>query len=69
MPIMSGEETLSRLRSIREKVKIVASSGYNEQEFLEKFGNRVDGFLQKPYTALQVAEVVSHALAGSAASA
>jgi CheY-like chemotaxis protein len=50
-------------------VKIVASSGYNEREFREKFGNRVDGFLQKPYTASQVAQAVSHALAGSAASA
>ncbi len=69
MPIMGGEEALPRLRSIREKVKIVASSGYNEREFLEKFGDRVDGFLQKPYTASQVAQVVSHALTGSAASA
>jgi len=69
MPVMSGEETLTRLRTIREKVKIVASSGYNEREFREKFGNRVDGFLQKPYTASQVAQVVSNALAGSAASA
>jgi len=69
MPIMSGEETLARLRSIRAKVKIVASSGYNEREFLEKFGDRVDGFLQKPYTAAQVAQVVAHALTGSAASA
>jgi CheY-like chemotaxis protein len=69
MPIMSGEETLTRLRGIREKIKIIASSGYNEREFLEKFGDRVDGFLQKPYTASQVAQVVSHALTGSAASA
>jgi PAS domain S-box-containing protein len=69
MPIMSGEETLTRLRSLRKKVKIVASSGYNEREFREKFGSRVDGFLQKPYTASQVAQAVSNALAGSAASA
>jgi CheY-like chemotaxis protein len=69
MPFMSGEEALTRLRSIREKVKIVASSGYNEREFRDKFGSRVDGFLQKPYTASQVAQAVSRALTASAASA
>jgi two-component system cell cycle sensor histidine kinase/response regulator CckA len=69
MPFMSGEEALTRLRSIREKVKIVGSSGYHEREFLDKFGDRVDGFLQKPYTASQVAQAVSRALKASAASA
>ena len=69
MPMMSGEEALPRLRSIQEKVKIVATSGYNEREFLDKFGDRVDGFLQKPYTASQVAQAVSQAINGSAASA
>ena len=69
MPMLSGEETVTRLREIRKTVKIVASSGYNEQDFREKFGNRVDGFLQKPYTASQLARAVSEGLRGSAASA
>ena len=69
MLVMSTEEILSGLRAIRNKVKIVASSGYNEREFTEKFAGRMDGFLQKPYTASQLSQVVSLTIAGSAASA
>jgi PAS domain S-box-containing protein len=69
MPLVNGEEILPRLRGIRQRVKILASSGYNEHEFENRFGERLDGFLHKPYTATQVADAISRALAGSAASA
>ncbi|HEY2016410.1 MAG TPA: CHASE3 domain-containing protein [Bryobacteraceae bacterium] len=58
MPIMSGEEALPKLRSIRKEVRVIASSGYNEVEALAKFGQDIDGFIQKPYTAAQLAQKI-----------
>jgi PAS domain S-box-containing protein len=62
MPVMSGEETLKRLKEIRPDVPVIASSGYNEIEALRRFGQGVRGFLQKPYRAAQLAEKVRGAL-------
>ncbi len=62
MPVMSGEETLKQLKSLRENVLVIASSGYNEIEALRRFGQGVGGFLQKPYRAAQLVEKVRNAL-------
>lgn len=62
MPVMSGEETLKRLKEICPDVLVIASSGYNEVEVLRRFGQGVRGFLQKPYRAAQLAEKVRGAL-------
>jgi PAS domain S-box-containing protein len=58
MPIMSGEETLAKLKTLRPFVKVIASSGYNEIEALRRFGEGVAAFLQKPYRASQLVEKV-----------
>jgi DNA-binding NtrC family response regulator len=59
MPHMSGEEALSELRKIRPEVKVVISSGYSEAETMTLFqGQRVSGFVQKPYTFKGLAEKV-----------
>jgi CheY-like chemotaxis protein len=63
MPGMSGEETLPELRKIRPEVKVLVSSGYSEAEAMAIFsGQRVSGFVQKPYTAASLAERVKDAL-------
>jgi PAS domain S-box-containing protein len=62
MPGLSGEETLERLRSIRANIPIVISSGYSELVAQRRFGNRIDGFLQKPYTVTDFGRVVQTAL-------
>jgi PAS domain S-box-containing protein len=50
MPHMSGEETFIELRRIRNDIKILLSSGYNEQDVFKRFsGENIDGFIQKPY--------------------
>ena len=60
MPEMSGEETLPELRKIRPEVKVLVSSGYSEDETMTVFGGqRVTGFIQKPYTSKGIAEKVN----------
>jgi CheY-like chemotaxis protein len=64
MPVMSGEETLKELRNIRPEVPVILSSGYNETESIQHFsGERLNGFIQKPYTAAQLAEKMKAILA------
>lgn len=50
MPRMDGEETFRELRRIKSDVRVLMSSGYNEQEVTQKFvGKGLAGFIQKPY--------------------
>ena len=63
MPHMNGEELLPQLRKVRPDVKVVVSSGYSESEVLALFqGQRVSGFIQKPYTSKSIAERVKASL-------
>jgi CheY-like chemotaxis protein len=54
MPVMGGEETLERLMELFPGLLVLASSGYDEREAQQRFGNRIADFLQKPYTAAQL---------------
>ena len=59
MPVLSGEEALRQLKSIRPNAKIVLSSGFNEVEAIQRFaGKGLAGFIQKPYTAAALAEQI-----------
>jgi signal transduction histidine kinase len=59
MPNMNGEEVLPELRKLRAEVRVVVSSGYSESETMVLFkGQRVSGFIQKPYTAAALADKV-----------
>ena len=50
MPVMNGAETFQALRTIDPTVKIILSSGYNENEATQRFvGQDLAAFLQKPY--------------------
>jgi CheY-like chemotaxis protein len=64
MPGMSGAEALPELRKIRPGVKAIVSSGYTEAETMALFkGQRVSGFIQKPYTPHQLVNKLRSALA------
>ncbi len=64
MPVMDGVETLRRLRAIRPRVPVVVTSGFDEREAMRRFrGDAVDAFLQKPYRAARVAQVIRDVLA------
>jgi CheY-like chemotaxis protein len=63
MPVMSGEEAFMWLQKIRQDVRVVLSSGYNEAEATRRFtGKGLAGFVQKPYTAARLAEKMKLAL-------
>jgi CheY-like chemotaxis protein len=51
MPHVDGEACFRELRTLQPDVKVLLSSGYNEQEVISRFvGRGVAGFIQKPYT-------------------
>jgi CheY-like chemotaxis protein len=66
MPVMNGEECLTQLRSIRADVPVLLSSGFSETEAASRFRSAgVTRFLQKPYTAQYLAELVKATLTSS----
>ncbi len=63
MPVMSGEETLERLKSAWPSVPVILSSGFNEAQAVQRFeGKGLAGFLQKPYRASALLEKISAVL-------
>jgi CheY-like chemotaxis protein len=62
MPGMRGEETFRRLKAIRPDVPVLLCSGFDELEAARRFqGGGIAGFLQKPYTVVQLAVKVKSA--------
>ena len=49
MPVMNGAETLSKIRSMDPKIKIILSSGYSERDLIKESNDDNLFFLQKPY--------------------
>ena len=63
MPRMNGEETLRHLKAVKPLVKVLLSSGYNEVEATYRFtGKGLAGFIQKPYTAMNLVKRIRTAL-------
>jgi len=51
MPRMGGAETFRALREIAPSVKVILTSGHDEQQMIGRFtGQGLAGFIQKPYT-------------------
>ena len=50
MPKMNGKEAFQKLRSLRQDVKVIISSGIPEEDSRKQFlEEEVSGFLQKPF--------------------
>lgn len=63
MPKLDGKACFRELRRINENVKVILSSGYNEQEATSLFtGKGLAGFIQKPYSPDFLAEKIQIAL-------
>lgn len=59
MPLLDGEQTFLELRRIRPDIKVIMSSGYNEQALSQKFaGKGLAGFIQKPYRLSMLKEEI-----------
>ena len=65
MPRMNGRETLQELRKIREDVRVIVSSGYDETETAARFADQgLAGFIQKPYRPPALVERVAQIMHG-----
>jgi CheY-like chemotaxis protein/two-component sensor histidine kinase len=62
MPVMGGEEAVRHMTEVRPDVRVLASSGYDQREAQQRFGGRIAGFLQKPYTAAHLTGKVGQIL-------
>ncbi|RJR43218.1 MAG: PAS domain S-box protein [Deltaproteobacteria bacterium] len=63
MPGMGGEETFQAMRKVRPDVRVILSSGYDEQEVTRQFaGLGLAGFIQKPYTVVKLQEILNRVL-------
>ena len=63
MPHLSGEEAFSEMRRVRDDVKVLLSSGYNEQDATSRFaGKGLAGFIQKPYKPSALVKKIRHIL-------
>ena len=57
MPGLDGAQVFYEMRRIRPDVKVILSSGYNEQDVTPRFmGKGLAGFIQKPYTIAKLTE-------------
>jgi CheY-like chemotaxis protein len=63
-PFMNGEEALRHLKEINPAIKAILSSGYDEVGAIRRFsGKGLAGFIQKPYSAVTLAEKIRSMLA------
>src|SRR3990172_5365039 len=63
MPGMDGLAACSELRRIRPDVRVVLTSGYNEEEATQRFtGQGLAAFLQKPYEIKDLGDVLGQVL-------
>jgi two-component system, cell cycle sensor histidine kinase and response regulator CckA len=63
MPHVDGAETFRELRRMRPDVRVILSSGYNEQDVTQRFaGKGLAGFIQKPYQLATLVAVLSDVL-------
>ncbi len=66
MPRMNGEETFRELRTLDPGVRVVLTSGYDEQEASARFsGSGLAAYVQKPYTYTRLIGAVRGALGRS----
>ena len=63
MPHMDGRETLRELRRIQPGIRVLFTSGYNEQTANDEFaGVQLTDFIQKPYRSVELVNAVQKVL-------
>ncbi len=65
MPRLGGVETFEELRRIDPDIRVILSSGFNEQDATSRFaGSGLAGFIQKPYELDQLRDALRMAMEG-----
>ena len=60
MPHLDGEQCFRELRRLDPVVRVIMSSGYNEQDVTQRFvGKGLAGFIQKPYNLSELRRVIA----------
>ena len=63
MPVMGGAEAFREMRRIRAEVRVILTSGYNEQDAIHRFaGKGLAGFIQKPYAPEELVDKIRRIL-------
>ena len=63
MPRMDGEEAFREIRRIRPDVRVILTSGYNEQQTIRRFvGEGLAGFIQKPFKLIDLSTMLRQVL-------
>jgi signal transduction histidine kinase/CheY-like chemotaxis protein len=63
MPHLNGDEVLGELRRLRPGVRVILSSGFSEQQVIQRLpADDLNCFLQKPYRPQELVEKVRQAL-------
>jgi two-component system cell cycle sensor histidine kinase/response regulator CckA len=66
MPQMDGEETFRELALVCPDVRVILSSGYNQQDVTQRFtGKRLAGFIQKPYSLAELRRILRGVIEGA----
>jgi CheY-like chemotaxis protein len=66
MPFMDGEETFERLRRISATIDVVLTTGFCEQERLQRMiGAGLSGYLQKPLRNNEILDLVESIIEGT----
>ena len=64
MPHMDGNEAFRAMRRLHPDVKVILSSGYNEQDAIQRLtGIGLAGFIQKPFNMATLKEKLAEVLA------
>ena len=64
LPLLPGERVLAEVRSIRNDVRVIITSGHAEEEVMGRLGSQAGvTYIRKPYLPRALAEQVSQVLA------
>ena len=66
MPEMNGMECFQQIRSLKQDIPIILSSGFTHEDEIAKLREEgLNGFIQKPYTTLKLSKILGQVLEGA----
>jgi CheY-like chemotaxis protein len=66
MPRLDGARTFAEMKRLRPDVRVILSSGYNEQDAIQRFNEEgLAGFIQKPYRLQELKDKIMEVVFGS----